>query len=86
MANNFVYPNHYSSRKGSNILSTVPTMILEVRGSPYLGHEPACEVTYEHIWGIQPITCWYVQAIRLIPGVQNILHFWKKKEMTSTVI
>ena len=86
MADNLTHPHHASFGQCNNIPNTSSIHILEVGGSSQLGLEQNCEISYEHILAIPPITCKFTKDIRLILGVHNLPYFPKKNVTTPTRI
>jgi len=86
MVDNSTHPHHTSSEHGNNIPNTSLTHIPKIDGSSQLSPKLTCEVTYENIQAIRPITHWFSKAIGLIPGAQNLPHFMNRQETTPTDI
>jgi len=73
---------HQAFGQGNNLNSLSPTHNSVVG---YFSH-PSTEhkIAYLHLRSIRPITCQFVKAVKLIPGIQNLPYTSRKPKATPT--
>lgn len=86
MADNLPHPNPTSFDQGNNIPNTSPAYMPKVGESSQLKLAQNCEIYYDQILVIFPITCKFEKSIGLITGVHNIPYFLKKNPTTPNGI
>lgn len=82
MNDNPTNPNLTSFGQGSNIPNNSPVHIPEVGNSSQLGTAQPCELTYDQLRAICPITQNFARAIGLILEIETLSYFPKRNQTT----